>query len=89
MPSLQKAGEMANNERSLADDRLPSIEAIAEYVEGEANPTTVRRIRHLIAHHGFPAMMRGGRWQSRKSWADRYYEEPDQAADRKVLADAS
>jgi hypothetical protein len=56
----------------LADDLLLSLDAIAVYT-GEP----VRRLRHLIAAHGFPHKKVGGRIESRKSWIDRYYAEPD------------
>jgi hypothetical protein len=59
----------------LADDLLPTITAISEYT-GEP----VRRLRHIIAVHGFPAKKVGGKIQSRKSWIDKYYAEPDKRA---------
>jgi hypothetical protein len=55
---------------SLASDLLPNIEAIAAYVEGEATPPAIRRIRHLIRAHNLPAKKVGGRIQSRRSWLD-------------------
>jgi hypothetical protein len=65
---------------SLKDDLLPTINAIAEYVYGEANPSTVRRLRHLIEKHGFPVKRVGSKIEGRKTWCDRYYAEPDHAA---------
>jgi hypothetical protein len=62
---------------TLAADLLPTIEDIAVYVEGEATPPAVRRIRHLIKSHGLPAKKVGGRIQSRRSWLDAFYAEPD------------
>jgi hypothetical protein len=63
---------MAN--ASLKDDRLPNLEAISEYT---GDP--VRRLRHLIDRHHFPAWKVGGRWESRKSRCDAYYAGPDSA----------
>jgi hypothetical protein len=63
-------------ESNLAADILPSINAIAEYVYGEANKKTVRRLRHLIDRHGFPIKKAGARIEGRKSWCDNYYAEP-------------
>jgi hypothetical protein len=62
---------------TLKDDRLPNITAISEYLCGQATPSTIRRIRHLIAAHGFPHKKVGGKIESRKSWIDAYYAEPD------------
>jgi hypothetical protein len=59
----------------LKDDLLRSLPEISEYT-GEP----VRRLRHLIDHHGFPAKKAGGKIQSRKSWVDAYYAEPDKPA---------
>jgi len=56
----------------LADDLLRSLPEISEYT-GEP----VRRLRHLIEKHGFPAKKAGGKIQSRKSWVDQYYATPD------------
>ncbi|MGH6897294.1 MAG: hypothetical protein ACREJ5_12235 [Geminicoccaceae bacterium] len=56
----------------LKDDLLPTIDAISTYT-GEP----VRRLRHVISRHGFPAKKVGGKIQSRKSWIDAYYAEPD------------
>ncbi len=63
----------------LADDLLTTIEAIAEYITGEATEASVRRVRHLIRSHRLPSKKVGGLIQSRKSWIDRYYAEPDAA----------
>ena len=62
---------------ALNEDLLPDLRAIANYVYGEATPSTVRRLRHLIATAGFPAKKVGGKIESRKSWVDGYYAEPD------------
>ena len=59
----------------LKNDRLPSVEAIAEYT-GDSP----RRVRHLIDHWNFPHKKIGGKIESRKSWIDKYYAEPDQPA---------
>ena len=48
---------------TLNEDLLPTIDAIAEYICGEANKHTVRRLRHLIAVHQFPAKKVGGKIQ--------------------------
>ena len=53
---------------SLADDLLNGAEAIAEYTN-----EPVRRVLHLISHHGLPHFKRGQRIYSRKTWLDRYY----------------
>jgi hypothetical protein len=60
---------------TLKDDRLPSVTAIAEYIG-----TNERRVRHLIAVHGFPHKKVGGKIESRRSWIDHYYAEPDRPA---------
>jgi hypothetical protein len=65
---------------SLREDILPSINAIAEYVYGEANKSTVRRLRHLIDHHDFPIKRVGAKIEGRCSWCDSYYAEPDRRA---------
>lgn len=57
----------------LADDLLPNIQAIAEHAFGEANKTTIRRVRHLIAQHGFPAKKVGGRYQASRAVIDAWY----------------
>jgi hypothetical protein len=62
---------------NLKDDLLSSVPAIAEYVYGAATPSTVRRLRHLIDKYGFPVKRVGAKIESRKSWIDRYYAEPD------------
>jgi hypothetical protein len=61
---------------SFSNDLLPSINAIAEYMYGEANPRTVRRVRHMI-DRGLPAKKAAGRLESRKTWIDGWYAEPD------------
>jgi hypothetical protein len=65
---------------SLHEDILPSINAIADYVYGEANKSTVRRLRHLIDHHHFPIKRVGSRIEGRRSWCDSYYSQPDNVA---------
>ena len=65
-------------DRPLADDLLPTIEAIAAYTLGAVTEASVRRVRHLIRSHGLPSKKVGGLIQSRKSWIDEYYAEPDQ-----------
>jgi hypothetical protein len=62
---------------SLREDLLPNLNAIAEHVYGEATPSTVRRLRHLIAMHGFPHKKVGGKIESRRSWIDQFYASPD------------
>jgi hypothetical protein len=59
----------------LADDLLPDLNAVSEYT---GQP--VRRLRHLIDKHGFPAKRVGAKIESRKSWIDAYYAEPDKPA---------
>jgi hypothetical protein len=71
--SPRRDGTAYLDKQPLARDLLPSIEAIASYT-GEAP----RRIRHLIATFNFPAKKVGGKIQSRKSWVDQFYAEPDQ-----------
>jgi hypothetical protein len=63
-------------ETPLAADLLPSINAMAIELFGEANPSTVRRVRHLIEKHGLPYTKRGGRIESRRSWLREYYAQP-------------
>jgi hypothetical protein len=67
------------SQSTLSQDLLPSVEDIAAHVYGEATATNVRRIRHLIAVHGFPHKKVGGKIESKKSWIDAYYAEPDSA----------
>jgi len=59
---------------ALRDDLLPSLRAMSEYT-GEPE----RRLRHLIARYKFPCKRVGNKIQSRRSWIDRYYAEPDGA----------
>jgi hypothetical protein len=66
----------------LREDLLPSLNAIAEYVYGEATPSKVRRLRHLIDKHGFPIKRAGAKIEGRKSWCDAYYAQPDKPASR-------
>jgi hypothetical protein len=75
-----RATSTSTHQSTLAQDILPSIDAIAAYIYGEATPSTVRRIRHLIAGHNLPITKKGGRIESRKSWLDKLYAEPDQRA---------
>jgi len=65
---------------TLHEDLLPNINAIAEYVYGEANKKTVRRLRHLIDKHNFPVKQVGAKYEGRRSWCDSYYSQPDNAA---------
>jgi hypothetical protein len=62
---------------TLREDLLRSLQEISEYT-GEPE----RRLRHMIDHHGFPAKKSGGKIQSRKSWIDRFYAEPDEPASK-------
>jgi hypothetical protein len=66
---------MSTVTRPLADDLLRSVKEIAAYL-GESE----RRTRHLIDTGVVPAKKVAGRVQSRKSWVDEYYAEPDQPA---------
>jgi hypothetical protein len=59
----------------LAEDRLRNVTAIAEYIG-----TNERRIRHLITAHDFPHKKVGAKIESRKSWIDSYYSQPDAPA---------
>jgi hypothetical protein len=70
---------MTEPNRGLAQDILPSINSICEYVYGESSPSKVRRLRHMIDAHGFPAKKVAGRIESRRSWIDAYYATPDSA----------
>lgn len=58
---------------TLRDDLLPDLRAICDFTG-----LPERRLRHLIAAHGFPVRKIGGRLISRKSWIERYYSAPDQ-----------
>jgi hypothetical protein len=60
---------------ALRSDLLRSLDEISEYT-GE--PT--RRIRYLISRYNFPCKRVGNKIQSRKSWVDRYYAEPDRVS---------
>jgi hypothetical protein len=71
---------MTEPNRGLAQDILPSISSICEYVYGEADPSKVRRLRHMIERHGFPIKKVAGRIESRKSWIDAFYSQPDRRA---------
>lgn len=55
--------------KTLAEDRLPSIKAIAQYTGDNE-----RRIRHLINAHNFPHIKVGERIESRRSWVNAYYD---------------
>jgi hypothetical protein len=67
---------MTTKEPPLAADRLPSIQAIANYTGDN-----VRRVRHLIQHGVIPAKKIGGRIESRRSWIDAVYAQPDAATE--------
>jgi hypothetical protein len=60
---------------ALKDDLLRSLDEISSYT-GEP----VRRLRYLIARYGFPHKKVGNKIQSRRSWIDAYYAEPDGVA---------
>jgi hypothetical protein len=64
----------------LNEDLLPSVNAIAEYLYGEASKKTVRRVRHLIDRHGLPVKRVGGRIEGRRTWCDAFYAQPDSDA---------
>jgi hypothetical protein len=57
----------------LADDLLRDVKEIAAYL-GESE----RRTRHLIDKGVIPSKKVLGRIQSRRSWIDGVYAEPDQ-----------
>jgi hypothetical protein len=53
---------------SLADDILNGVGEISRYC-GQPE----RRVRHLIADHGMPAIRLGRIIHSRRSWLDAYF----------------
>jgi hypothetical protein len=62
---------MTEAPRTLADDILPSVEAIAAYLG-----KTPRQVRHLIDRHDLPIRKVAG-IESKKSWLDAFYATPD------------
>jgi hypothetical protein len=80
-----RAGEIVGttmpDNRPLADDLLTSINAMAVHMYGEATPYTVRRIRHLIDRYDLPVTRKGGKIESRRSWLNEWYGEPDRRAE--------
>jgi hypothetical protein len=58
-------------------DLLSGVSAIAEYVYGAATPSTERRVRHLVATGDLPSKKVRGRIESRRSWIDAAYSQPD------------
>jgi hypothetical protein len=58
-------------------DILSGVPAIAEYVYGAATPYYVRRCRHLLANGHLPSKKVAGRVESRRSWLDAAWSEPD------------
>jgi hypothetical protein len=62
--------------RSL--DVLSGVPAIAECLYGTATPYHVRRTRHLISKGLIPTRKVAGRVESRRSWLEAAWAEPDQ-----------
>jgi hypothetical protein len=58
-------------------DLLSGVSAIAEFLYGEATPSTERRVRHLVSVGDIPAKKVRGRIESRRSWIEQAYAEPD------------
>lgn len=65
---LTQTGEEGKRRFRIADDLLPSLDAIAEYT-GESP----RRLRYMISAHGFPAGKVAGRFQALASNIDSWY----------------
>jgi hypothetical protein len=63
---------------SLAADLLTGVAAISTYLYGDASPSNVRRARNLIDRGVIPTKKLFGRVESRRSWIDQVYAEPDQ-----------
>ena len=54
------------------------VRAIAAYLfDGDDGVSAQRRVRHLARNHNLPIRRIGGRIESRRSWLDRIYSEPD------------
>lgn len=64
--------------RPLAGDLLSGVAAISEYIFGDASPHHQRRVRHLIDTGTIPSKRVLRRVESRRSWIDAAYAEPDQ-----------
>ncbi len=64
---------MSNDTKGLrlADDLLDGAAEIAEFVFGDREQTSVRRIFYMIAHGLLPATKRGRRIFGRRSEIDR------------------
>lgn len=65
---MDTPSERPDSRHDLASELLAGVDAIATYC---GQP--VRRIRHLIRQHDFPAVKKGGLLYSRRSWIDRYF----------------
>jgi hypothetical protein len=64
--------------RSLAGELLSGAAAISRYLYGDDSTYHQRRTRHLIAKGFIPVKRVAGRVESRTSWIDEAYAEPDQ-----------
>jgi hypothetical protein len=62
----------------LAADLLSGVAAISTHMYGDDSPSNQRRTRHLIDKGIIPAKRVLGRVESRRSWIDAVYAEPDQ-----------
>jgi hypothetical protein len=61
----------------LADDILPSVADMAEYIYGRKDKAALRRVRHMIEVGSVPTKKVAGRHESRKSWINAAYAQPD------------
>jgi hypothetical protein len=65
--------------RPLAGDPvLSGVAAISKYLYGTDDAYHQRRVRHLINSRVIPTKKVAGRLESRPSWLDAVYAEPDQ-----------
>jgi hypothetical protein len=58
-------------------DVLSGVSEIAEFLYGVATPSTERRVRHMVSSGDIPAKKVRGRIESRRTWIERTYSEPD------------
>jgi hypothetical protein len=58
-------------------DPLLDVSGIALRLYGKADKTATRRVRHLIARGVIPTKKTAGRIESRCSWVDAAFAEPD------------
>jgi hypothetical protein len=71
---------MLSENHPLAGDLLSGVAAISRHMYGDDSASNQRRVRHLISTGVIPSKKVAGRVESRRSWIDAYYSQPDRPA---------